>query len=98
MNFVVVGAGAWGTAFAVHLARTGQVVTLVPRRQEQATALAETRENAEYLPGTQLPSSVRVEHRLDAALADADVVLLACPSQALRETCSRIEKNLGHRR
>ncbi len=95
MNFVVVGAGAWGTAFAVHLARTGQVVTLVPRREEQAAALAGTRENAEYLPGVQLPASVRVEHRLDRALADADVVLLACPSQALRETCGRIGKNLG---
>ena len=36
MKFVVVGAGAWGTAFALHLARAGQAVTLVPRRAEQA--------------------------------------------------------------
>ena len=39
MNFVVVGAGAWGTAFALHLARNGNPVTLVPRRLEQAGEL-----------------------------------------------------------
>jgi glycerol-3-phosphate dehydrogenase (NAD(P)+) len=95
MNFVVVGAGAWGTAFALHLARTGQGVTLVPRRAEQARALVATRENADYLPGIALPSTLGIEADLSAALAGADVVLLACPSQALRETCKRVGGHLG---
>ena len=45
MNCVIFGAGGWGTAMAIHLARQGQTVTLVPRRAEQALALATTREN-----------------------------------------------------
>ena len=95
MKFVVVGAGAWGTAFALHLARAGQAVVLVPRRSEQARALAAVRENADYLPGVALPPALRVEHDLKDALAGADVVLLACPSQALRETGGRVRAALG---
>ena len=86
MNFCVVGAGAWGTAFAVHLARLGRPVTLVPRRAEQARALAAARENTDYLPGIALPSALGLTADLTAAARDAEVVLLACPSQALRET------------
>lgn len=95
MKFVVVGAGAWGTAFALHLARAGQDVTLVPRRAEQARELAATRENTDYLPGVALPPALRIESDLAAALAGAQVVLLACPSQALRETGARVRAALG---
>lgn len=94
MNFTVIGAGAWGTAFAVHLARIGRDVTLAPRRAEQAAALTAGRENAEYLPGVVLPPALRIEPDLERALAEAEVVLLACPSQALRETCGRVRAAL----
>jgi glycerol-3-phosphate dehydrogenase (NAD(P)+) len=90
MNFAVIGAGAWGTAFALHLSRLGQAVALVPRRAEQAAALADARENREYLPGVALPFEVRVNADLGAALAEAEVILLACPAQSLRETCARV--------
>ncbi len=95
MNFVVVGAGAWGTAFAVHLARLGQPVALVPRRAEQAAALAAGRINPEYLPGVLLAPEIRIEHDVAKALVDAEVVMLACPSQALRETTTRVRDHLG---
>ena len=88
MRFVVAGAGAWGTAFAVHLARLGHVVALVPRRPEQARALAAARENAEYLPGVPLPAGLELAGDLTAAAAGATAVLLACPAQALRETAA----------
>src|SRR3954470_23968214 len=90
MNFVVIAAGAWGTAFALHLARSGQSVTLVPRRAEQAAALVATRENADYLPGLTLPREVVITADLRTALSSADVLLLACPAQALRATCANI--------
>jgi glycerol-3-phosphate dehydrogenase (NAD(P)+) len=90
MNFVVVGAGAWGTAFALHLARIGHGVWLVPRRREQAQSLAATRENTDYLPGVPLPETIQITADLTAALSAAQVVLLACPTQALRETCQRL--------
>jgi len=95
MNFCVVGAGAWGTAFAVHLARLGQAVSLAPRRPAHAAALTAARENADYLPGIALPPALRISSDLAPLLAEADVVLLACPAQALRETCDRIRAALG---
>ena len=95
MNFAVIGAGAWGTAFAIHLSRLKHTVTLVPRRFEQALAIASTRENADYLPGISLPLSIQIGHELTPVLMEADVVIVACPSQALRETCGRIRENLG---
>lgn len=92
MNFVVVGAGAWGTAFALHLSRVGHAVALVPRRSEQAQALAKRRENIEYLPGVTLPPSITVTASLPQALVDAEVILLACPAQVLRATSLRIRE------
>lgn len=90
MNFAVVGAGAWGTAFALHLARLGRNVALVPRRASHAAGLVALRENTDYLPGIALPPELRITADLPAALAGADVIFLACPAQALRETCGRI--------
>src|SRR5215207_6465128 len=90
MKFVVVGAGAWGTAFALHLSRNGHAATLVPRRTIQATDLNRRRENVEYLPGITLPAEVQVIADLELALRNADVVMLACPAQALRLTAQRI--------
>jgi glycerol-3-phosphate dehydrogenase (NAD(P)+) len=95
MNFCVVGAGAWGTAFAVHLARLGQTVSLAPRRPAHAAALTAARENTDYLPGIAFPPALRISSDLAPLLAEADVVLLACPAQALRETCGRVRAALG---
>ena len=90
MKFVVVGAGAWGTAFALHVSRNGHEITLVPRRAEQAAELVRTRENSEYLPGITLPAEIEITPLLDAALVGADVIMVACPAQALRPTMQRI--------
>jgi glycerol-3-phosphate dehydrogenase (NAD(P)+) len=90
MKFVVMGAGAWGTAFALHLSRSGHEVALVPRREDQARELHIRRENAEYLPGVFLPGSIEVTFSLADALDGAQVVLLACPAQALRRTALRL--------
>lgn len=95
MNFVIVGAGAWGTAFAVHLSRSGHATTLVPRRPEHAAAIVAARENIDYLPGIPLPERVRVEADLELALGGVDVVLMACPSQALRVTAEQVREKLG---
>jgi glycerol-3-phosphate dehydrogenase (NAD(P)+) len=90
MNFCVVGAGAWGTAFAAHLVRLGRGVVLVPRRAEQAAALTAARENQDYLPGIKLLPDLRISDNLADALGGSEVVLLACPTQALREICARL--------
>jgi glycerol-3-phosphate dehydrogenase (NAD(P)+) len=96
MNFAVIGAGAWGTAMAVHLSKLGHTVTLVPRRFEQALQLSSTRENVDYLPGVELPPSLQIGHELIPVMMEAEVVLLACPAQALRETAERLKDSLKH--
>jgi glycerol-3-phosphate dehydrogenase (NAD(P)+) len=95
MKFCVVGAGAWGTAFALHLARGGRAVALVPRRPEQAAAIASARENREYLPGVTVPPAVAVCADLAEGLAGADVILLACPAQTMRQTAALVRSALA---
>jgi glycerol-3-phosphate dehydrogenase (NAD(P)+) len=82
--FTVIGAGAWGTAVAVHLARQGLRTSLVTRRPEHAVAIQLARENRDYLPGLRLPDNLNVTSDLAAALREADVALIASPSHALR--------------
>ncbi|CAM3013434.1 NAD(P)H-dependent glycerol-3-phosphate dehydrogenase [Skermania piniformis] len=83
MKAAVLGAGSWGTAFAKVLADAGTDVTMWARRPEVAAAIADRRENPDYLPGVTLPP-IAATHDHVAALAGADVVVLAVPSQTLR--------------
>ena len=87
MNFCIVGAGAWGTAIAVHLAKNGFSTTLVPRRYEHALSLSTRRTNQDYLPGIEFPDDLQVGCALKPALMECDYVFFACPSYALRQTC-----------
>ncbi len=81
----VFGGGSWGTAFSIVLADAGNDVTIWARREEVAEAINDRRENAEYLPGVELPPSVQATHDVEKAAHGADVVVLATPSQSLRE-------------
>jgi glycerol-3-phosphate dehydrogenase (NAD(P)+) len=81
---VVVGAGSFGTAVAVLLARGGTRTTLQARSPEQARQLAEERVNPQYLPEVAFPRELRVEPAA-AGLARADYVFLAVPSRGLDE-------------
>ena len=85
MRIVVWGAGSWGTALAIVLARAGHAVRLVARNEAAAQALAERRENARYLPGIALPASVQPQAPSAKVFADADILVLALPSAALAE-------------
>ena len=90
LNFVIIGAGAWGTAMALHLARRGQRTTLVTRRPEHAASIRSTRENPDYLPGLVLAPEIVVTNDLRSAVVEADVALIACPSQSLRTWCEQV--------
>ncbi|MCH1867365.1 NAD(P)H-dependent glycerol-3-phosphate dehydrogenase [Nocardioides sp. CFH 31398] len=81
----VFGAGSWGTAFSVVLADAGNDVRIWGRREELCAEINERRENAEYMPGVELPPSIEATHDPEKAAAGADVVVLAVPSQRLRE-------------
>lgn len=92
MNSCVLGAGAWGTAMALHLIECGHSVTLVPRRIEQAMELTSNRENRDYLPGYTLPDSLQIGHQLGPVLMEAELILLACPAKGLRSLCQQIQQ------
>jgi glycerol-3-phosphate dehydrogenase (NAD(P)+) len=81
----VLGAGSWGTTFAKVLADAGCDVMLHARRPELAKSITEYSENRDYLPGVRLPAAVRATTDPGEALLDADVVVLAVPSQSLRD-------------
>ena len=85
----VLGAGSWGTTFAKVLADAGCEVTLHARRPELVKAMLESRENPDYLPGVRLPSAVRPTADAAEALDGAGIVVLAVPSQSLRENLIR---------
>lgn len=89
---VVVGAGSFGTAIAVLLARGGLRATLQARTDEQAQRLVHDRENRVYLPGVELPRELRIEHVGDG-LGRADLVLLAVPSSGLAEVIAGLDGN-----
>ncbi|MGB0370837.1 MAG: NAD(P)H-dependent glycerol-3-phosphate dehydrogenase [Opitutales bacterium] len=90
MAFAVLGAGAWGTAVAVHFARGGHSTFLVPRRQEHADALSAQRENVDYMPGVKFPEKLEINTDLEHVLRAADTIFLGCPSVGLRDLCDRI--------
>ncbi len=85
----VLGAGSWGTTFAKVLADAGGKVTLLARRPELARTICSDRENADYLPGIRLPDAVLATADAEEALSGADIVVLAVPSQSLRDNLGR---------
>lgn len=91
----VLGAGSWGTALAIQLARNGLPVTLWGHRAEHLQQIQQQRENQQYLPGIGLPNNLGIEPALDAAVSDAEMVLIAVPSQPFRETLQSIHPSLS---
>src|SRR2546425_5126543 len=77
----VLGAGSWGTALALHLARSGRQTILWARSERAAEALRGARENAGYLPGQRVPEALKVTGHLREALRGAGIVLFVVPAQ-----------------
>jgi len=91
----VIGAGAWGTALALVLARSGSEVLLVARNRNRAEEIQTQRENKRYLPGIALPESIRVVASYDEALKEAGLVVVAVPLAALSTTIDALQKTQG---
>ena len=91
---VVLGAGNWGTTFAKVLVDAGNDVTLWARRAELAAQIDTEHRNERYLPGVALPPTLRATHDAVAALAGADLVAIAIPSQTLRENLASWQEHL----
>ncbi|HEY4355474.1 MAG TPA: NAD(P)H-dependent glycerol-3-phosphate dehydrogenase [Acidobacteriaceae bacterium] len=97
-RIAVLGAGAWGTALAVSLARRGgHELCLWAHSPAHADELRETGENTRYLPGFVLPADVKVTSDLKQAVQGTDTVLCVTPSQHLREAMKVIAPVLQHK-
>jgi glycerol-3-phosphate dehydrogenase (NAD(P)+) len=85
-KIAILGAGSWGTALALVLARSRREhrISLWARRAELAESLARTRSNQDYLPGFELPPGIEVTHDLGAALHEPDFVVSVVPSEHVR--------------
>src|SRR6185437_14048277 len=88
-RIAILGAGAWGTALANVLATAGRSVTLWSRSPELAAELAQRRAHPR-LPGIPISRAVDVSTTLAAAVAAADVLLLAVPAQRLRDAATAL--------
>ncbi|GAA1574649.1 NAD(P)H-dependent glycerol-3-phosphate dehydrogenase [Kribbella sancticallisti] len=81
----VFGAGSWGTAFATVLAQAGNQVSVWGRRESLCEAINTRHENPDYLPGLRLPDAITATHDPYAAAEGAEAIVLAVPSQSLRD-------------
>ena len=86
----VFGTGSWGTAFAAVLADAGTDVVLCGRDPDLCDAINRKHENPDYHPGIELPATLKATTDAEAALAGADFVVLAIPSQVLRSNLGRL--------
>jgi glycerol-3-phosphate dehydrogenase (NAD(P)+) len=93
-DIAVLGAGSWGTALAILLARNGHGVALWGRSREHMSAMSKQRRNRRYLPDHEFPDGLDATADLNAALARAAVVLVAVPSHAFGELCARVEPHV----
>jgi glycerol-3-phosphate dehydrogenase (NAD(P)+) len=85
-NIGVVGGGSWGTALAILLSKKGYNIDLWIRNEEQCKEINNSRENIKYLPGVVIPNNVFVTSNLVQVLDNKDLIVLAVPSYAVRET------------
>ncbi len=93
----VIGAGSWGTAVAVLLARGGLDVQLAARSAAHVAEIEEAGENRRYLEGVRLPDSVRVLQVSEVELAGLDLVCLAIPSGSMPQAVGAIADRIGGR-
>jgi glycerol-3-phosphate dehydrogenase (NAD(P)+) len=95
MKISVIGAGAWGTALAGLLHGNRHAVTLWAHDPERLEEIRRTGRNQRYLPGIDLPPGIRLEKDLQRAVADSQLIVIAVPSTALRETSRALSQFEG---
>jgi glycerol-3-phosphate dehydrogenase (NAD(P)+) len=88
-KIAVLGAGGWGTAISVMCIKEGHEVSLWSPFEGELEALRQDGENKKLLPGVPVPSDIKLSSDIGVA-GDADVVVLAVPSFAVRETARRL--------
>ncbi|CEI73779.1 MULTISPECIES: NAD(P)H-dependent glycerol-3-phosphate dehydrogenase [Romboutsia] len=87
----ILGAGSWGSALGLVLAKKGYEVSIWTLSQEQADKINKTKENIDYLPGVLFPNNITLTTSLEEAVLDSKIIVLAVPSQAIRSVSSSLK-------
>ncbi|MEG1311294.1 MAG: NAD(P)H-dependent glycerol-3-phosphate dehydrogenase [Romboutsia sp.] len=87
----VLGAGSWGSALALVVAKKGYQVSMWTLNEEQANKINKTKENIDYLPGVLFPNNITVSTNIEESVKDSKIIVLAVPSQAIRSVSSQIK-------
>lgn len=85
----VIGSGSWGTALAIMLDKYGHDVTIWARKEEAVQEIRKTGENKRYLPGIPVEKSIFVTSDMAEGVKDAEIIISAVPSKAVRETMTK---------
>lgn len=93
-HIAVLGAGSWGTALAILLARNGHAVTLWGRNVEHMQLMQKNRCNAQYLPDITFPDNLQATAEIENAVHEVDEVLLVVPSGAISSVIDQIRHKL----
>ncbi|OSI13365.1 NAD(P)H-dependent glycerol-3-phosphate dehydrogenase [Neisseria canis] len=97
MKITVIGAGAWGTALAIHFALHNNQVAMWSRNSAHQEAMQQDRENKRYLPGFTLPESLSAHTDLNEALQDSELVLITTSVAGLRDSAELLKQHgAGH--
>ncbi len=93
-KIAVLGAGSWGTAMAIMMARSGHHVTLWGHQAAHIKQLRLDNANVRFLPGTDFPDTLTVSDNLEQTVAEHTFIMLAVPSHAFRETLVKCQSHL----
>ncbi|WP_297407539.1 NAD(P)H-dependent glycerol-3-phosphate dehydrogenase [uncultured Cetobacterium sp.] len=91
---VIIGAGSWGTALGMVLAKKGHDVTLWEHNAEIAEKLSLEKENKRLLPGIKFPEKLKVTSKLEGLLDEVKYVVFSVPSQVLRGVMERVSPQI----
>jgi len=89
-NLAIIGAGAWGTALALLLAKKGHTFPLWVYEEDLCVTMKTKRENALFLPGFSLPENIHPTHSLKQAVEGKSAIILVAPTHVLRSTIKNI--------
>ena len=95
MKLTILGAGAWGTALARLLQQARNEVTLWGHKPEWLDEIRQTGRNDRFLPGIEVPREVALEPDLPRAIAGAECIVMAVPSQPYREVARHLADYSG---
>lgn len=93
-TIAVVGAGSWGTALALHLAKNGHQVRLWGHNPDHVSCLSTDRENQKYLPGFSFPDSIIPTADIGTAANGADSICMVVPSHGFRDVFKQVIANI----